>query len=66
MDPAGALSVLFGIVVCFEPVTGIVFLVYTFAFFMMLTGISFIGVSLRLRRLTTARSCGLNLRRRIR
>ena len=47
---AGALSIVFGIVVCFEPLTGVFFLVYMFSFYMILAGISFIGLAFRLRR----------------
>ncbi len=51
---AGALSIVFGIVVCFEPLTGVFFLVYMFSFYMILAGISFIGLAFRLRRRITA------------
>jgi uncharacterized membrane protein HdeD (DUF308 family) len=50
---AGVLSIVFGIVVCFEPATGVFFLIYMFSFYMILAGVSFIGLSLRLRRRMT-------------
>ncbi len=45
----GVLSVVFGILVIFEPAAGIFAVVYTFAFYAILTGVTFIGLSLRLR-----------------
>ena len=45
----GALSIVFGILVVFEPGAGLFAVVYTFAFYALLTGIAFIGLSLRLR-----------------
>jgi uncharacterized membrane protein HdeD (DUF308 family) len=45
----GALSIVFGILVIFEPGAGLFAVVYTFAFYAILTGIAFIGLSLRLR-----------------
>jgi uncharacterized membrane protein HdeD (DUF308 family) len=45
----GALSVIFGVCVAFEPAAGLFAVVYTFAFYALLTGVTFIGLSLRLR-----------------
>ena len=45
----GALSVIFGVMVAFEPAAGIFAVVYTFAFYAILTGITFVGLSMRLR-----------------
>ena len=50
----GALSVLFGILVAFEPSYGLFAVVYTFAFYAILTGVTFIGLSFRLRSTTPA------------
>jgi len=46
----GVLSIVFGILVIFEPAYGLFAVVYTFSFYAILTGITFIGLSLRLRR----------------
>ena len=45
----GALSILFGILVAFEPAAGLFAVVYTFAFYAILTGLTFIGLAFRLR-----------------
>ena len=45
----GALSIAFGVLVALEPATGLFAVVYTFAFYALLTGITFIGLSFRLR-----------------
>ncbi len=49
----GALSIAFGIVVAFEPGAGVFAVVYTFAFYAILTGVTFIGLSFRLRSAST-------------
>jgi uncharacterized membrane protein HdeD (DUF308 family) len=45
----GVLSIVFGIVVAFEPAAGLFAVVYTFAFYAILTGVTFIGLGFRLR-----------------
>ena len=45
----GIISVLFGLLVAFEPVYGVFVVVYTFAFYAILTGVTFVALSLRLR-----------------
>jgi uncharacterized membrane protein HdeD (DUF308 family) len=45
----GTLSVIFGILVAFEPAYGLLAVVYTFSFYAILTGVTFIGLALRLR-----------------
>ena len=46
---AGAFSIIFGIIVALEPAAGIFVVVYIFAFYAMLAGVTFVGLSLRLR-----------------
>lgn len=48
---AGILSILFGIIVFLQPAAGVFALVYLFAFYAILTGVTFIGLAFRLRNL---------------
>jgi uncharacterized membrane protein HdeD (DUF308 family) len=56
---AGLLSIVFGLLVIFEPAYGLFAVVYTFAFYAILTGVTFIGLSLRLRRAATHTTAGI-------
>jgi uncharacterized membrane protein HdeD (DUF308 family) len=46
---SGALSIVFAVWVALEPAAGIFALAYLFAFYALLTGVTFIGLALRLR-----------------
>ncbi len=46
---AGLLSIAFGCLVFFEPAYGLFAVVYTFAFYAILTGVTFVGLGIRLR-----------------
>jgi uncharacterized membrane protein HdeD (DUF308 family) len=48
----GVISVLFGILVLFEPVTGVLAIAYTFSFYAILSGFMFMGLAFRLRSLS--------------
>ncbi len=48
----GVLSILFGILVLFEPATGVLAIAYTFSFYAILTGVMFTGLAFRLRSLS--------------
>jgi uncharacterized membrane protein HdeD (DUF308 family) len=46
---SGALSIVFAVWVALQPIAGVLALVYIFAFYAILTGITFVGLSFRLR-----------------
>ena len=47
----GVFSVAFGIIVFLQPAAGVLALVYAFSFYAILTGVTFIGLAMRLRNL---------------